>query len=57
MQRDFLVEVLEEGTASELFTEERAAEAAAKAAREAQLRAAVPGLLNPYAVTQADDDL
>jgi hypothetical protein len=48
--------VLEEGSSTDLFAEELAAEAAQKAALLAQQRAAVPGLLNPYSV-QDDDDL
>ena len=47
--------MLEEGSSTDLFAEEISAEAASKAALLEQQRAAVPGLLNPYAVLDDDD--
>ena len=53
-------EVLEfagDDEASELFADEKAAEAARRAAEEQAQRAAVPGLLNPHAVPDDLNDL
>jgi hypothetical protein len=55
-QRDFLIELMEakgDEATGELYAEEQAARERA----EQQRRAAVPGLQNPYAVPDADDDL
>jgi hypothetical protein len=61
-QRDFLVTIMEltgEEGAQELYAEEQAVEKARREAAEAARRAAIPGLLNPYAAGAAggeDDD-
>jgi len=51
--RDFLVSLKEFGGGDDLFTEEREAEVAAKAAAVQKRQEAVPGIINPHAI--ADD--